>query len=328
MGRRTVPGRAVKPTADRSRSEHSRRILVLVGPTASGKTTVSLLVARKLNGEVISADSRQIFRRLDLGTAKPSPEERSLVKHYFVDDLDPDQDFNAGQYGIRGREIIEDLFRRGKVPLVVGGSGLYVKALVDGFFEGVSPDPEIRRELSARLREEGPQALLDELERVDPFSASRMLPTNTRRIVRALEVYRSTGTTISELQNSRIEIKFRPVFAGLQWDRQVLYARIDRRVDWMIRQGLVEEVTVLRDRGLSPTLNALQTPGYREVFAYLQGSIDFAEMVSLVKRSTRRYAKRQLTWFRRDKRIRWFEARQEGDLPRIADRICSFFMAS
>ena len=265
---------------------------------------------------------------MDIGTAKPSPEDRTQVRHYFVDELNPEQDFNAGEYGIRGRELIEDLFRRGKVPLIVGGSGLYVQALVDGLFEGVPADPDVRHELSLRIRDEGPQALLDELSMIDPVSASRMLPTNTRRIVRALEVYRLTGTPISELQKSRIDIKFLTVFAGLQWDRRVLYDRIDRRVDWMIAHGLVEEAAALRSRGYSSGLNALQTTGYPEVFAYLEGNIVFDEMVSLIKRNTRRYAKRQMTWFRREERIRWFEVREENDLPRIALRISEYFLAS
>jgi tRNA dimethylallyltransferase len=305
-----------------------RRVPVLVGPTASGKTSVSLLIAGHLGAEIISADSRQVYRSMDIGTAKPSLRDRSRVRHHFVDTLNPDQEFNAGEYGIRGRELIEDLFRRGKVPLVVGGSGLYIQAIVDGFFEGVPADPDLRSELTARLREEGAERLLDELKTVDPVSASRMLPSNTRRIVRALEVYRLTGTPISELQKSRTGTPFTPIFAGLQWNRKELYARINRRVDSMIARGLVEEVKALRAAGRTFGTNAFLTTGYKEVFSYLDGEMTFEQMVPLIKRNTRRYAKRQLTWFRRDERIRWFEVGEEQDLPLVAERIGEYFQAS
>ncbi len=244
---------------------------------------------------------------MNIGTAKPSPRDRARVPHYFVDTLNPGEEFNAGEYGVRGRELIENLYLRGKVPLIVGGSGLYVRALVDGFFEGVPADPDLRSELSSRLRDEGGQSLLEELREIDPASASRMLPSNTRRIIRALEVYRVTGTPISELQKSRAEIPFEPLFAGLEWNRRELYARINRRVDSMIANGLVEEVKSLVASGNPIGLNALKTTGYKEVFAHLAGELTFDEMVPLIKQNSRRYAKRQLTWFRRDERIRWFE---------------------
>ncbi|HEY6192435.1 MAG TPA: tRNA (adenosine(37)-N6)-dimethylallyltransferase MiaA [Bacteroidota bacterium] len=304
----------------------SRRVPVLVGPTASGKTSVSLLIAAQLGAEIISADSRQVFRCMDIGTAKPSLADRARVHHHFVDTLNPGEEFNAGEYGVRGRELIGKLFLRGKVPLVVGGSGLYVRALVDGFFEGVVPaDPELRSGLSDRLRDEGAQTLLEELRKIDPAAASRMLPSNTRRIIRALEVYKLTGTPISELQKSRAAIPFVPVFAGLQWNRKELYARINRRVDSMIANGLVEEVKALIAAGSPFGANALKTTGYQEVFAYLAGELTLDEMVPLIKRNSRRYAKRQLTWFRRDERIRWFEVAREEDLPLVAGRIASFF---
>lgn len=304
-----------------------RRVPVLVGPTASGKTSVSLLLAEQLDAEIISADSRQVFRSMDIGTAKPSLRERSRVRHYFVDTLNPDQEFNAGEYGIRGRELIEELYRRGKVPLIVGGSGLYIQAIVDGFFEGVTADPDLRSKLSDRLRNEGARALLDELRAVDPVSASRMLPSNTRRIVRALEVYTLTGTPISELQKFRAAIPFEPVFAGLNWNRKELYARINRRVDSMIGQGLVEEVKSLRAAGGSLGVNALNTTGYKEVFSYLACELTFEQMVASIKQNTRRYAKRQLTWFRHDERIRWFDVAREEDLPDVSMQIGDYFLS-
>lgn len=221
-----------------------RRILVVVGPTASGKTAVSLLVAERLNGEIISADARQIYRHMDIGTAKPAKDELKRVRHYFVNELCPDEDFNAGEYGRKGRGIIGDVFQRSKLPIVVGGSGLYIQSLVYGLFDGPSADYSVREQFYERLRMEGAEALLEELRRVDPASAAKMLPSNTRRIVRALEVYELTGEPISvHHKNQRIEINFTPVFVGLEWDRKKLYERINLRVEKMLNLGLVDEVS-------------------------------------------------------------------------------------
>ena len=303
----------------------SRSVLILVGPTASGKTPTSLLIAKKLDAEIISADSRQVYKYMDIGTAKPMLSERQTVQHYFLDEIAPDESFNAGAFGKKGREIIDDILRRGKSPLVVGGSGLYVQALVDGFFEGPSADPEIRERLHRRLHDEGADKLLAELRRLDPASAAKMLPSNTRRIVRALEVSLVTGRPISELQQSRVEINFKSVFAGLRWDRQELYRRIDRRVDCMMEQGLVEEIKKLLQRGYSKELNSLRTTGYMEVFDFLEGTISYDRMVELIKQNSRRFAKRQLTWFRHDPRIRWFDVQEEEDFPDVAVKICEYF---
>lgn len=298
----------------------------MVGPTASGKTPISLRIAQQLNAEIISADSRQIYKFLDIGTAKPSLEDREKVKHYFVDELTPEQEFNAGEFGKRGREIIDDIFRRNNVPLVVGGSGLYVQSLIDGFFDGPSKDDELRQQLYARLHHDGAEVLLEELRAVDAESASKMLPSNTRRIVRALEVYKLTGVPISHWQNHKVKIHFVPVFVGLEWERKLLYERINRRVDWMIDQGLIDEVKRLHSRGYSPDLNALQTVGYKEVFDYFNQKISYEHMKELIKQNSRRYAKRQLTWFRADKRIRWFEVNSETDLLEVAKKISDYFL--
>jgi len=305
--------------------DSSGKVLVLVGPTASGKTLVSLSLARRLNGEIISADSRQIYRRLDIGTAKVSPADRESVRHLFVDELEPDQDFNAGEFGKCGRTAIDDIIARRKVPIVVGGSGLYVQALIDGFFDGPAADPSVRSALYRRAREEGNEALLEELRRLDPEAARRMLPANIRRIVRALEVVHLTGVPISEYQRQRIEINFIPVFCGLKWERSLLYRRIDERVDRMLADGFIDEVRNLERSGFPSELNALQTVGYKEVFEFLKGNLSYDEMVQLIKRNSRRYAKRQLTWFRRDRRIRWFDVRDETDLPAVASSIQEYF---
>lgn len=302
-----------------------RIVLCIIGPTASGKTTLAILVAKSLNGEIISADSRQVYKYLDIGTAKPTKEQRRFVKHYFVDELEPDEVFNAGEFGRRGREIIDAIFRRKKVPIVVGGSGLYVQSLIDGFFRGPSEDSEVRQRLYQRLHEEGAAALLAELAKIDPVSAAKMLPSNTRRIVRALEVYKLTGIPISKLQEERIHIDFTPMLVGLSWDRKVLYERINQRVDEMLGKGFLDEVRGLRELGYSETTNALQTVGYQEAFAHLRGEFDYEAMVELMKRNTRRFAKRQLTWFRRDTRIHWLAIDHEEEFPPIADRITKLY---
>ena len=262
---------------------------------------------------------------MDIGTAKPSLEERGNITHYFVDEYPPDQDFNASEFGNKGRLIIDDILRRSTLPLIVGGSGLYIRALVDGLFEGPPPDPELRHQLYHRLKEEGAEKLLSELRAVDPVAAASMLPSNTRRIVRALEVHQLTGVPISELQKSKIEISFTPVFAGLQWDRAVLYDRINRRVDLMIERGLVEEVKKMLVSGYVPTLNALQTVGYKEAIDFLSGKISHERMVELIKQNSRRYAKRQLTWFRYDERIQWFAVCSDEDFEGIAIQIGEYF---
>jgi tRNA dimethylallyltransferase len=301
---------------------------VLVGPTASGKTPVALQIARDLGAEIISADSRQVYKLMDIGTAKPTPGERAEIRHHFIDEILPDEDFNAGEFGRKGRAVIDDIFRRGKIPLVAGGSGLYIQSLVDGFFAGPASDDAIRQKLNERLRNEGAVRLLDELRLIDPDAAASMIPANTRRIIRALEVYQLTGIPLTELHRSNITIPFRPLFAGLQWERSLLYERINRRTGMMIRCGLVDEVKRLKREGYSASLNALQTVGYKEVFDFLEGGIDESRMVNLIRQNSRHYAKRQLTWFRRDARIRWFECASENDLPEVASRITAYFSQS
>lgn len=303
-----------------------RKILAIVGPTASGKTKLSIIVAEKIGGEIISADSRQVYRYMDIGTAKPSKEERERVKHYFIDELNPDEEFNAGVFGERGREIIEDIFSRGKVPIVVGGSGLYVKSLIDGFFEGPAGDWELREILYRKAERLGKGALYEELKKVDPASAEKIHPNNLKRVIRALEVYYLTGKPISQLQSEmKPEINFETVQIGLNWDRKKLYKRIEERVDMMIEQGLIEEVKRLRELGYDKNLNALQTVGYKEVFDYLDGIISYDRMIYLIKRNSRRYAKRQLTWFRQDKRIIWIDVDERTDFNELADKVIDIY---
>jgi tRNA dimethylallyltransferase len=303
----------------------SRIVLVLVGPTASGKTAVGAALAELLRGEIISADSRQVYRYLDVGTAKPSRELRGRVPHHFVDEILPDRVFSAGEFGVRGREVVEEVFARGRIPIVVGGSGLYIQSLVDGFFEGPGADRELRASLERRLADEGVDVLLAELARVDPEFAAAVDRTKPRRIIRGLEVFALTGEPISRRQKeSRVEIVFASQMFGLEWDRTVLYRRINARCDEMLQTGLLAEVERLEARGYGADLNALKTVGYAEAFAYRSGRISYDEMVRLFKQNSRRYAKRQMTWFRRDRRIRWIrmeEHRTPGDVAAEISKI-------
>jgi tRNA dimethylallyltransferase len=293
-------------------------VLAVVGPTASGKTSLALEIARLLPCEIVSADSRQLFAGMAIGTAQPSPAERSAVVHHFIGDRPPGDAFDAGKFGVLGRAVIDAIFRRGRVPLVVGGSGLYLRSLLTGLFDGPAAEEEVRAELEDRMKSSGAVALLDELRAVDPETAARLHPGNTRRIVRALEVYALSGRPISELQRAKPEIPFGAAQVGLRWPRAQLYGRIDARVIAMVNEGLVEEVRGLLDAGHSPDLRSLQTVGYREAIAHLSGRISLGEMIALIQMNTRRFAKRQMTWFRPEPGIRWFDVAGEEDFPRIA----------
>ena len=238
----------------------------------------------------------------------------------------PDQDFNAGEFGTRGRRIIREIFERKKTPIVVGGSGLYIRSLIDGLFEGPGADRQLRENLEARVRAGEVHRLIEELRKVDPVAASHADPTKPRRIIRALEVHQVTGRPISEHhRESKIRPGFTPVMFGLDWNRKTLYRRIEQRCDDMIQHGLLDEVEELDRKGFNRSVNALNTVGYAEVFAYRSGEISFEEMTRLFKQNSRRYAKRQLTWFRRDNRIHWIKADEEDGQREIAIEISRLF---
>lgn len=279
--------------------------LILTGPTAVGKTDLSLRLARHLQAEIISADSRQVYRQLDIGTAKPSIEERAGIPHHFIDELDLDEPFSAGAFEREANARIRAILDRGRVPLVVGGSTLYLHALKHGLADIPPVGDDIRAAIQARLVDEGPEALYRELATVDPASAERMDPTKTQRLVRALEVYHGTGRPLSSFHAVKPTVPFRFRTVVLYRERENLYRRIEHRVDAMLRDGLLDEVGNLLDQGYDPSLNPLQTIGYQEPIAYLRGDLGYDEMVDLLKRNTRRYAKRQMTWFRRDDENIW-----------------------
>ena len=287
---------------------NENNVALIVGPTAVGKTEIALRLAERLGAEIVSADSRQIYCHLNIGTAKPSPDELLRIPHHFIDVCDPDHYYSAGEYARAARRSIADLLHRGVTPLVVGGSGFYLRALVDGLFAPELSDPEIKAKWREAVRRRGVEAVHAELRRVDPKTAARLHPNDSQRIVRAMEVFELSGRPLSSFQRGREEpADFTPLFFGLRRERPALAERIDRRVEWMIEAGLADEVRDLAGRGWGPELNALRSVGYQEVFEFLAGRCSWEETIRLIKLNTRRYAKRQMTWFRRDARIHWID---------------------
>lgn len=297
-------------------------VIVIVGPTCSGKTYLSLRLAEILKSEIISADSRQIYKYLNIGTAKPSSDQVKKIKHHFIDDLKPDDDFNASKFAERTKIILEELIRQNKIPVVVGGSGLYIKALIDGISESADTDNELRAEFLELRRKFGNNYLYEELKKVDDVSAAKMLPQNWKRVIRALEVLKLSGKPIwQHHDNQTISKKFNYRQIGLLWDRKILYQNIEERVDQMIGSGLVDEVESILKSGYSKDLNSLNTVGYKEIIQYLDDEISLDRAVELIKRNTRRYAKRQMTWFNADKRINWSNINSVNDLDLLAEKI-------
>lgn len=298
------------------------KVIVIVGPTCSGKTSLSLILADKLNSEIISADSRQIYKYLDIGTAKPTIDQLAKVKHHFINFLNPDENYNVSRFENEALNIIQKLLLDDVTSLVVGGSGLYVKALVDGIFDSVGVDTEYRNLLLSKRKDFGNEFLYSELKKVDMESASKMMPQNWKRIIRALEVYHLTGKPISvhHVEHKRgVDIQFKQY--GLRWERSTLYKNIEKRVDDMMNLGLINETKSILKNGFDKKSNSLNTVGYKEIIAYLDNLIDLETAVQLIKRNTRRYAKRQLTWFRADDRIVWFDIKSQKDLQNITDKI-------
>jgi len=283
-----------------------KTLIVVAGPTAVGKTELCVRLAKALDTEVISADSRQLYRELTIGTAKPTPEEMQGVRHHFIDSHSVAELIGAGHYEREALAVLDEVFKRKDVVILAGGTGLYINAVCFGLDDMPAVDPAVREGLMQRLEREGLEPLRDELRQLDPVFAARADLNNTQRVIRALEVTLFTGQPFSSFRGAAPAPRpFRSVFFALDRPRDELYDRINRRVDGMLERGLVEEV-----RGLTAYrhLNALKTVGYREVFAYLEGEYGYAEMVDKLKQNTRRYAKRQLTWFRHQGDYRWFGA--------------------
>jgi tRNA dimethylallyltransferase len=289
------------------------KILCIVGPTASGKSSLALELAKSLDGEIISCDSMQIYRRMDIGTAKPTHEEMACVRHHMIDIADPDSDFSCAEYVSLADAAIRDCAARGKLPIVCGGTGLYLDALLRGAdFEETASDEDIRSELFAFYEREGAHALHQELCRIDPESAAAIHENNVKRVVRAIEIYRICGVTKSELdRRSRLaEDRFDATVIGLRYkDRKKLYQRIEKRVDIMMSEGLLEETRALLSAGVfKKNRTAAQAIGYKELLAYIAGEEELDSAVDRLKTATRRYAKRQMTWFSQRPYVSWIDA--------------------
>jgi tRNA dimethylallyltransferase len=298
------------------------KVIVVTGPTCSGKTQLSILIAEKIPVEIISADSRQIYKYLDIGTAKPAKNILHQYKHHLIDELDPNEDYNVSRFEKNALKIIDEIIQRGNIPLVVGGSGLYIKGLVDGIFDSVDTDEKYMSELFKQKEKYGTEHLYNFLKKVSPQSAEKMLPQNWKRVMRALEVFHLTGKSIEEHQkNFRRKIKFEFVQYGLNWQRNVLYKNIERRIDEMIEAGFVVEVENVLLMGYKKNINSLNTVGYKEIISYINGEYSLERAIELLKRNTRRYAKRQMTWFNADKRIKWLNVSSPEDLNNIAEKI-------
>ena len=296
------------------------RIICVVGPTASGKTKLAVHLAKAYDGEVVSCDSMQIYKHMDIGTAKPTPEEMEGVRHHLIDIIEPGEDFSVGKYVQLADACVQDILSRGRTVIIAGGTGLYVDSLISGRTFAPVPQTGKREALEARMREAGGEAMLEALRAVDPKAAQRLHPADEKRIIRALEVYEETGKTITQhnLETQAIPPRYRPVWLGLDYaDRAVLYRRIDLRVDLMLQAGLLDEIRALLAIGVSPDTTAMQAIGYKEFFGALDGSCTLEAAAELCKQRSRNYAKRQLTWFRRNPEIRWLRLTGQEDFSAV-----------
>lgn len=287
--------------------------IVLTGPTAVGKTALSIALAKAVNGSIISADSMQVYKHMDIGSAKIMPDEMNGVKHYLIDEFEPDEEFHVARFTERAKECLEEIYADGKIPILVGGTGFYIQAvLYDIDFSKQDADGEYRSELEALAQKKGADYLHDMLKEVDPESAEVIHANNIKRVIRALEFYHLTGTKISEHNETerKKESPYNFAYFVLTDDRAKLYERIDKRVDIMLEKGLVDEVKKLKEMGYHREMVSMQGLGYKEILDYLDGKLTLEEAVYIIKRETRHFAKRQLTWFRRESDVIWF-AKQE-----------------
>lgn len=284
-----------------------KSVVVIVGPTAVGKTKLSIELAKRFNGEIINGDSMQVYRGLDIGTAKVTPEEMQGVPHHLLDIRQPDEPYSAADFKRDAAHYIADIHARGKLPIIVGGSGLYIQAaLYDFQFSEQKRDPEVTERLEKELEEKGIQSLYGRLKEADPVQAAKIHPNNHRRVIRAMEIFETTGMAMSEhLEKEKPESLYDPIFIGLEMDRKLLYERINGRVDEMVDNGLLDEVGALYERGLQES-QSMKAIGYKEFAAYYSQDQSLETTIELLKRNSRRYAKRQYTWFKNKMDIRWY----------------------
>ncbi|MBR5157900.1 MAG: tRNA (adenosine(37)-N6)-dimethylallyltransferase MiaA [Clostridia bacterium] len=290
------------------------KIAVIAGPTATGKTRLAVMLAKRFNGEVISADSMQIYRHMDIGSAKPTKEETEGVPHHLIDVVNPDEPFSVARYVELANLAAQDILSRGKLPIIAGGTGLYISSFIDNVkFTQSQTDFELREKLLKEAEDIGCEALHKRLSQIDPKSAEGIHPNNVKRVVRALELFETTGLTLSEQnENSKTEPSpYEPIMIALNTEREVLYERINLRVDIMLSCGLLDEIKNLKQMGLAKDMQSMQGIGYKEILSYLDGEISLDEATELVKKNSRNYAKRQLTWFKRDERYKWLDCMAE-----------------
>jgi len=284
------------------------KLVAIVGPTATGKTELSLELAEQFHGEIISGDSMQVYRGMDIGTAKAAPHELARVPHHLIDIISPAEEYSVALFQQSATRLITEINQRGRLPFLVGGTGLYIESVTHRFqFSQSAQDPELRDRLQRIAETEGVESLHARLAAVDPITAERLHPNDVKRVIRALEIYENTGCKMSDYQIRAEQSPYDLVMIGLTMERKILYQRINERVDRMIEAGLVEEVRRLLDQGYSPSLTSMQGLGYKELIPYLYGEITLEKAIQDIKKRTRHFAKRQLSWFRRMKEIQWFD---------------------
>lgn len=301
------------------------KLVVLIGPTAVGKTKMSIELAKRLNAEIISGDSMQVYKGMNIGTAKITREEMEGIPHHLIDMKDPDESFSVAEFQQLARALIREITRRGKLPMIVGGTGLYIQSVIYDYRFSDAPSDETYRQHLYRIAEEkGEMTLYEILKDIDPESAERIHPRNVRRVIRALEIYHCTGKTMTEWQQTQTpELLYDVAIIGLTMEREQLYRRINERVDQMMAAGLLEEVKSLYNRGIRDC-QSIQAIGYKEIYAYLDGQLSFEEAIEQLKQNSRRYAKRQLTWFRNKMPVRWFDVTDPAKFTEKRDEILQY----
>jgi tRNA dimethylallyltransferase len=301
--------------------EKTNKLLIILGPTAVGKSKLAIELAQKLNGEIISADSMQVYFGMDIGTAKPSKEELEEVPHHLINIIPPDKNWSVSDFVSNAKDIIKDIVKRGKLPIVVGGTGLYLNALIEGYsFPVIEADKSIRERLEGEAKSFGSVHLYEKLKKADPDAASKIHFNDLKRIIRALEVFEITGKPMSQLASKDVEnLPYETVIVGLDMERKKLYERIEERVDQMLKAGLIDEVKGLIGEGYDRKLTSMQAIGYKEVAEHLHGKYTNDELVNILKQNTRNFAKRQMTWFRRFKNVSWFDVEKLkiGDIIKL-----------
>ncbi len=305
--------------------DSKQKLLVIIGPTAVGKTKLSIEMAKQFNGEIISGDSMQIYRGMDIGTAKITPEEMEGIPHHLIDIKEPNENFSVAEFQSLVRAKIEEIAKMGKLPIIAGGTGLYIQSVIyDYQFSDVSGDEQFRQQLEQRAKEIGNEVLYKELSEVDPESAAQIHPNNVRRVIRALEIYHLTGKTMQEFQRTQEpDLMYDTALVGLTMERDMLYERINARVDLMMEQGLLDEVKSLYHQGLRDC-QSIQAIGYKEIYEYLDGKVSLDDGVETLKQNSRRYAKRQLTWFRNKMDVKWFDMTDVNDFTKKITEISHY----